>query len=100
MPLLKPMARPDLLVVELDGEAVIYDEDSTDLHLLNPTATVVFGMCDGTSTMQEISAEIADVFDVPVDQVEPEVRTLVRRLRRAKLLAYVPDRTQGTPEEP
>ena len=78
MPLLKPMARADLLVVELDGEAVIYDEDSTDLHLLNPTATVVFGMCDGTSTMQEISAEIADAFDVPIDQVEPEVRTLVR----------------------
>ena len=54
-------------MVELDGEAVIYDEDTTDLHHLNPTATVVFGLCDGTSTMEEISADIADAFDVPID---------------------------------
>ncbi len=100
MPLVKPMARTDLVKVELDGEAVIYDEDSTDLHHLNPTATIVFGLCDGRFTMREISTEIAEAFDVPIEQVEPEVRTLVRRFRQAKLVAYVSDRTQGTPKAP
>ena len=72
----------------------------TELHRLNPTATIVFGLCDGTATMAEMSAEIAEAFGVPIEQVEPQVRTLVRQLRRAKLLAYVPNRTEGTPEEP
>jgi hypothetical protein len=100
VPLVKPIARADLTVVELDGEAVIYDEETTELHHLNPTATIVFGLCDGTSTMGEMSTEIAEAFDVPLEQVEPQVRTLVRRLRRAKLLARVPDRTERTQEEP
>ena len=48
MPLVKPKARDDLTVVELDGEAVIYDEETTELHHLNPTATIVFALCDGS----------------------------------------------------
>ena len=49
MPLVKPKVRDGLTVVELDGEAVIYDEETTELHHLNPTATIVFGLCDGRS---------------------------------------------------
>ncbi len=52
MALVKPKVRDDLTVVELDGEAVIYDEETTELHHLNPTATIVFGLCDGTATMR------------------------------------------------
>ena len=78
VPLVKPIARTDLIVEELDGEAVIYDEETTELHHLNPTATIVFGLCDGTSTVGEMSAEIAAAFGVPIEQVEPQVRTLDR----------------------
>ena len=59
-PCVKPKVRDDLTVVELDGEAVIYDEETTELHHLNPTATIVFGLCDGTSTMAEMAADISD----------------------------------------
>ncbi len=82
----KPKVRGDLTVVELDGEAVIYDEESGDLHHLNPTATIVFGLCDGAATMREMAGDISGAFGVPLDQVEPQVRALVRQLRSAKLL--------------
>jgi hypothetical protein len=98
--LVKPIARADLIVEELDGEAVIYDEETTELHHLNPTATIVFGLCDGTSTVGEMSAEIAAAFGVPTEQVEPQVRTLIERFDQAELLARVPDRTRDTQEEP
>ena len=87
MPQVKPRVREDLTVVELDGEAVIYDEESHDLHHLNPTATLVFGLCDGTSTMKQMSLDIAEAFEVPVDEVEPEVRALIRRFRTSGLLS-------------
>ena len=86
MPRVKPKVREDLAVVELDGEAVIYDEDTHDLHHLNPTATIVFGLCDGTATIAEMSGDIAAAFGVPLQEVEPQVRTLIRQLRKAKLL--------------
>jgi PqqD family protein of HPr-rel-A system len=86
MPLVKPKVRGDLTVVELDGEAVIYDEETTELHLLNPTATIVFGLCDGTQTMREMAADISEAFGVPSGEVEGQVRTLIRSFRKVGLL--------------
>jgi len=100
MPAARPKVRDGLTIVELDGEAVVYDEETAELHQLNPTATIVFGLCDGTTTMGEMSADIAAAFGVPIEQVGPQIQTLVRQLRRANLLSYVPNRTQRTPEEP
>jgi PqqD family protein of HPr-rel-A system len=86
VPTTKPRARDDLTVVELDGEAVIYDEVGGDLHHLNSSATIIFALCDGTQTARQISAEIAQAFSLPPQEVEPQVRTVVRDLRRAGLL--------------
>jgi PqqD family protein of HPr-rel-A system len=82
----KPKVRDDLTVVELDGEAVIYDEQTADLHHLNPTATIVFGLCDGTATMAQIATDISEAFGVPETEVEGQVRGVVREFRKAKLL--------------
>lgn len=86
MPALKPRIREDLTVVELDGEIVIYDERGDDIHHLNPTASVVFSLCDGGSTVREMAREIAEAFGAPEDQVEREVRPLLREFRKAGLL--------------
>jgi PqqD family protein of HPr-rel-A system len=86
MALVKPKVRDGLTVVELDGEAVIYDEETTELHLLNPTATIVFGLCDGTGTMREMAVDISEAFGVPVGEVEAQVRTLIRQFRKVELL--------------
>ena len=88
------MAREGLTVVELDGEAVIYDEETSDLHHLNPTATIVFGLCDGSATIADISTDISEAFGVPEAEVEAQVRTLLREFRKAKLLA--PNASGGT----
>jgi PqqD family protein of HPr-rel-A system len=90
VPRVKPRARADLTVEELDGEAVIFDEENGSFHHLNSTATVVFRLCDGTATMPQLAEDLADAFDVPVKEVEPQVRTLVGQFRRANLLV-VPD---------
>lgn len=87
MPAMKPKARREgLSVVELDHEAVIYDERTGDLHHLNPTATLVFGLCDGTATVKELAADIATAFELHADEVERQVRHLLRELRKVGLL--------------
>lgn len=86
MPAMKPRAREDLAVVELEGEAIIYDEQTARLHHLNPTATMIFGMCDGTATVKELSADIANVYGLAPPEVERQVRALLRELRTSDLL--------------
>jgi len=78
--------RSGLTTVELDGEAVIYDDSSGELHHLNPTATIVFGLLDGTATIRELSSDIAKAFGMPPEEIEPQLRSLLRRFRKAGLL--------------
>lgn len=86
MPASKPLARKDLTVIELDGETVIYDDTHGDLHYLNATATMVFGLCDGTATARQLAVDIADAYGLPLDEVVSQVEELMRGFRRAKLL--------------
>lgn len=90
MPAMKPKMREDLAVVELDGEAVIYDDRNGELHHLNPTATIVFSICDGSATVKELSAEISREFGVSEDEVERQIRALLREFRKAELLDGAP----------
>jgi hypothetical protein len=91
MPLAKPKARKrGVTVVELDGEAVIYDRRARVLHHLNAGATIVYRACDGRTSIGELAAGIADAVGEPVDRIEPDVRAAIRRLRRADLLEPSP----------
>jgi len=86
----KPKVRDDLAVVEIEGEAVVYDDRRVDLTHLNPAATVVFNLCDGTGTVKEMSADIAEVFRVPKDQVERQVRSVLRQFKQSGYLEGYP----------
>jgi PqqD family protein of HPr-rel-A system len=86
MPARKPKVRSDLTVVEMEGEAVIYDEANGQIHYLNRTATIVFNLCDGTSTVPEFAGDIADAFSLSPEEVERQVRTLIRSFRKAGFL--------------
>jgi PqqD family protein of HPr-rel-A system len=94
MPALKPKVRTDLAVVEIEGEAVIYDARSGRLHHLNPTAAVIFQLCDGSGTIKELAAEIAEVTNLPQDEIARQVRRMVTSLRQAGML----DGKPPTPE--
>jgi PqqD family protein of HPr-rel-A system len=86
MSLTKPRLRSDLESVEIDGEAILYDPVNTSVHHLNATATAIASMFDGTVTIRALTQEISEAYDVPAEEVEPEVRRLVRQFRKLQLL--------------
>lgn len=82
----KPRMRGDLTLVELDQEAVVYDPLSGLIHYLNPMASLVFQLCDGTATVKETTAELADANEVEPDAIAADVRKLVQQFRDAGLV--------------
>jgi len=78
-----------LSTVELDGETVIYDDSNGSIHLLDPIATVVWSVLDGTSSLEEIAADLAEAFGADPAQVRSDIVTLVRNLGHSGLLAGV-----------
>lgn len=55
--------------VEIEGEAVVLDESSDRLHLLNHTAALVWRCLDGTSTIESICEDLASELNAPLDVV-------------------------------
>jgi PqqD family protein of HPr-rel-A system len=86
MPPMKPKVRGDLTVVELDGEGVIYDEATGDLHHLNETANLLFSLLDGSGTIKDLAGELSVAFGQPVKDIEEQLRPLIRGFKQAGLL--------------
>jgi PqqD family protein of HPr-rel-A system len=82
----RPRVRADLTVVELDGEAVIYDERNGDVHRLNPTAALVFSLLDGSVTIHELARDVSEAFSRPVTEIEAQLRALVDQFGESHLL--------------
>jgi Coenzyme PQQ synthesis protein D (PqqD) len=71
---LVPRRRPRVQGVEVDSESVLYDETSGRLHLLNSSASAVWWLIDGKTSVDALVAAVADRF------ADPNTRDDVRRL--------------------
>jgi hypothetical protein len=81
--------RREVVTVEIDGDAIVYDELRETTHLLNPTGAIVWGLLDGETRLDELSADLAEVFGVGVEEVLADVVALVRELGQRGLLEHV-----------
>ena len=79
--------RSGLIVKELDGETLIYDQERNTAHCLNLTAAKTWKYCDGETTMAEASIALSRDLGTPVD--EELVRYAVDQFLRDQLLEKV-----------
>jgi hypothetical protein len=86
----RPVRRPDVEWVTLDGEAVLYDPTANVLHRLNPTAAAVWAACDGTEPMHRITSAIEDAYSGPPGEIARDVPAVINRFRRLGLLRVAP----------
>ena len=84
-----PAPVPSVATVELDGEAVLFDESSGSLHLLDPVATVIWSRLDGSATLEELATELSTTFAADRSRVRDDLISFVRELDRQHLLEGV-----------
>jgi hypothetical protein len=84
-----PVPAPSVVGVELDGEAVLLEEEAGTLHVLSPTATLVWNLLDGRSDVATIVSDLVAVFEVPQGQMQDDVLLAVREFGRQGLLQGV-----------
>lgn len=91
-----PIARPDLVQRQLDEDFFLYDPVSDKVVLLNTSAALVFDLCDGTRTPDQIAGEVARVFKSDLSRVAVDVRDTLADFANSGLLS----RTSGNGAEP
>lgn len=85
-PEVAPRPRRTVAHVELDGEGVLYDEETNQIHLLDPIGTLIWGGLDGRITLEKLSSELSAAFGAEVDRVRFDVLEAVRGFAEQKLL--------------
>ena len=75
-----PARTPGVVAVDADGEAVLVDEVTSQLHLLNGSGALLWACFDGASPLSDICADVADALEVPFGRVLDDALALVSDL--------------------
>ena len=70
----------------VDGELVLYDPDEQRLHVLNPTAGLIWRLCDGKHQESDLVATLADRYPRNRAAIEEDVPRIIERFRNEGLL--------------
>jgi hypothetical protein len=72
---------PDTVAwAEVDGETVAYDEVRKKVHLLSPTATLVWIGIDGRTSFEQIARDLSASFGKDPAVIRADVQELARDL--------------------
>ncbi|HYF47685.1 MAG TPA: PqqD family protein [Acidimicrobiales bacterium] len=83
------MPKGSVVSTVVDEETVLVDIVTGQVHLLDPVGTAVWSCFDGSATVQELVADLADVYSAEHDQVYGDVVTFARQLGGKGLLEGV-----------
>ena len=80
---IRPRAVDRVIEHEVEEDLVLYDPTRDAVHILNSTAAVVWWLCDGQRTQEEIVARVASLYGVKPAAVAGDVQEVLCRLRDA-----------------
>jgi pyrroloquinoline quinone biosynthesis protein D len=73
-------------VEPLDDDLVIYDPSNGRAYVLNPTAALIWELCDGSMTIEGMADELKQEYGLEDETVLADVEALIAQLERAGLL--------------
>jgi hypothetical protein len=72
----RPVRKPGITVKDTGGETLLYGAEGEAIHILNPTAHLIWELCDGEHTVEDMEQAIRASFSVAD---EHEVTTDIQR---------------------
>ena len=72
--------------VKLEGETTLHDLQAKKMYVLNPTASLIWDLCDGDHTLGEITSEIQKRFNNQDEDIQRDVSRTIKRLTGQGLL--------------
>ena len=87
MPGIGPLRKKSVLRRDMGEETVLYDEQTGAVHALNPTASLVWDLCDGKHSVGAMEESLRDRFNVGGGEaVAEDIRKVIERFQSEGLL--------------
>lgn len=79
----------ECLLEDMDGELLLYNpSNSTTLHLNGPSA-VVWQLCTGENSVQEMIEALQEAYPEQAEQIGPDVVAVIKDLKEQEVLELV-----------
>ena len=75
-----PRKAADVLELDMEDGLIVYNHDSSLVHHLNPSAALVWRICDGEASVTQLSAEVAEEYSLVRQNVQRDLQGLVAEL--------------------
>jgi hypothetical protein len=85
----KPLRRPDYRLEAIDNELLLFHPAQSQILYCNETASMIWQLCDGQRTPQEITALLATAFPEAADRVADDVETTLKQFSRHGAIEFV-----------
>ena len=74
----KPVRKQGIVIQDIGRETLLYSAEGKTIHVLNPTAKVIWDLCDGAHTIEDMEHEIRSSFSFSREHnvIEDVKRTL------------------------
>jgi PqqD family protein of HPr-rel-A system len=73
----RPSKVAEVLELDMGDGLILYNHDSSLVHHLNPSAALVWQLCDGQASVGDLAKEIADEYDLEGKEVEAQVASVI-----------------------
>jgi len=84
----KPCQRPDYRLEKIDDELLLYHPSHTTIMYCNPSASLIWQLCDGERTVEEIISLLSTAYERPYKEISAEVTTTLEQFYVHRAIEY------------
>lgn len=92
-----PRKRAEVLDIDMGDGVILYDDDTSLVHHLNPSATLIWQLCDGTGTVGELARDIAAEYGLDEATIESQVAAVIAEFDALELVEDARDLSSEQP---
>jgi hypothetical protein len=85
----KPLQRPGYHLEAIDDELFLFHPAETQMLYCNETASMIWQLCDGQRTPQEIVALLVTAFPEAADKIVDDVRATLEQFSHHGAIEFV-----------
>lgn len=63
----RPLKRGDIISRDMGTETLLYDAKAEAIHVLNPTALLIWNLCDGNHSLRDINKKLKAAFSLAAE---------------------------------
>lgn len=75
-----PRKAADVLELDMGDGVILYNHDSNLVHHLNPSAAILWQLCDGDASVEQLGREVAEEYGLDTSKVQGEIAGLIAEL--------------------